>query len=696
MKISRPFVLTSTLLMLLVSTVIQPVSAAGPLTTPGNGGVARLALERPGVLFSSLLSSLVLFAILVVISLFLILFIRQWYLSKPSGQPPGIPRNHTLPAAGAYIVFGAIMAMLEILIMTSLLATPSGSLAVSEGKVVCGLCVYLSVSSFFLAHDVLRAKSFPGLTVLHGILAALAIPGFVYLVIVTPDRRETTLFLLVVVLASSVVLSAWYYRRQVHQKTPAGVPVAGKIPPLPVKTSSPPPDQSRGNTDLPPGEDYPAPPAGPGPAVPDFPPSLVDKYYNVSCIGRGGFATVYAGNRVSDRQKVAIKIPNMYNEITGKSFLKEIRVWETLHHPNIVRVTSVNILPVPYVEMEFVPSSLVAVHKPVPVAQALTIIRQVAEAISYAHGLGIIHRDIKPHNILMTSDLVPKITDWGMSKDLSVGDKNMASIIGFSLDYASPEQISPKEFGKTDQRTDIYQIGVVFYELVTGSVPFGGGSVVDTGKAILHQIPKPPSASNPEAAMVDAVILKCLEKDPSRRFPSGADLLDALFVIESGKLDMEYSAVPVHELLSKILDSGGYAAKADIVTEIPEGLRFECDAGKIEIVLDTLLSNAVRYAKPPRKIRVTYQSSQNDLFHHLAVQDNGVGITEAQLDLIFRQSRETGTLPPGRTPEKTGISLALAKKYVQLHGGYITVDSVVSVGSTFTIHLPKIPPKKNE
>ena len=222
-----------------------------------------------------------------------------------------------------------------------------------------------------------------------------------------------------------------------------------------------------------------------------FPKELENKYTDIRFVGRGGIAWVFSACRKSDRVRVAVKIPISFDEVTGKCFLNEIAAWETLRHPNIVEVTAVNILPVPYVEMEFVPCSLEAVEKPMPVWKAVHLITGVAEGLRYAHGHGFIHRDIKPHNILLTGEVMPKITDWGMSKVLAA-DVKKSSVAGFSLSYAAPEQVSPSEFGRTDERTDIYQLGVVFYELVTGSIPFGGESIVEVGNAILREIPGPP------------------------------------------------------------------------------------------------------------------------------------------------------------------------------------------------------------
>jgi len=258
-----------------------------------------------------------------------------------------------------------------------------------------------------------------------------------------------------------------------------------------------------------------------------FPRELESKYTEITYVGRGGIAWVFSARRKTDRVMVAVKIPISFDETTGKCFLNEIAAWETLRHENIVEVTAVNILPIPYVEMEFVPGSLEALDKPLPVWKAVHIVKGVTAGLQYAHEHGFIHRDIKPHNILLTDAVVPKITDWGMSKVLAA-DIKKSSIAGFSLSYAAPEQVSPTEFGRTGEHTDIYQLGVVFYELVTGSIPFGGESIVEVGNSILRDEPVPPSEYNPDAEAVQKIILKCLEKDPARRYQSAAELLDAL------------------------------------------------------------------------------------------------------------------------------------------------------------------------
>ncbi len=257
-----------------------------------------------------------------------------------------------------------------------------------------------------------------------------------------------------------------------------------------------------------------------------FPPELADRYASVDFLGMGGISHVFRAMRLKDGKTVAVKIPIRFDETTGKSFMKEILAWEGLRHPNIVEITEVNILPIPYVEMEFHKSVLADLKTPISVRDAAEIITGVANGLAYAHEQGIIHRDIKPQNILLDSNGVPKITDWGMSR--LIGSSAIPTIAGFSLAYAAPEQISPGRFGETDERTDIYQLGVVFYELVTGKLLFPGDDLAEVSNAIISKMPVPPSEVNPLARPIDPIILKCLQKDPGDRYQSVRAMLEDL------------------------------------------------------------------------------------------------------------------------------------------------------------------------
>lgn len=257
-----------------------------------------------------------------------------------------------------------------------------------------------------------------------------------------------------------------------------------------------------------------------------FPPELAERYDRIAFVGRGGLGQVFSAVRRDDRRTVAVKIPTAYDEATGKTFMKEMRFWEDLAHPNIVTVHSVNILPVPFVEMEYLPRTLDDLEKPLPVETAARIAAGIAAGLAYAHGMGVIHRDIKPRNILLDDDLTPKITDWGMSTTVAAsGDTGVA---GFTLAYAAPEQVAPERFGRPDARTDIYQLGAVFYELVTGKAPFARESLAGMAEAVIREQPAPPSEIDPTLAALDPIILRCLAKDPADRYRSAGEVLEAI------------------------------------------------------------------------------------------------------------------------------------------------------------------------
>lgn len=274
------------------------------------------------------------------------------------------------------------------------------------------------------------------------------------------------------------------------------------------------------------------------PTIPaSFPEELLEKYSEPQLIGMGGVARVFKATNTQTGEAVALKIPVHLNETAGKCFMKEIKAREDLAHENIVKIHEVNILPVPYVEMEFIGTSLADLRKPLPAGDAARIVRDIARGLSYAHSRGIVHRDIKPQNILMSNGTVPRITDWGMSKVIGAGF--LPTITGFSLAYAAPEQIAPGRFGETDQRTDIYQLGVVFYELLTGQLPFGGDDISRVSLRILDEISPLPSILNKAAIPYDMIVSKCLEKDPAERYQSIKELISDIERILVTQIDIE-------------------------------------------------------------------------------------------------------------------------------------------------------------
>lgn len=162
-----------------------------------------------------------------------------------------------------------------------------------------------------------------------------------------------------------------------------------------------------------------------------------------------------------------------------------------------------------------------------------------------------------------------------------------------------------------------------------------------------------------------------------------------LSVLDSGKLRLRSSTFSLAELIDNVLHSGGYGAQAEIIIAVPRDLVIAADMDRLFGVIDSLLSNAVNFSNPPRRISIFYQSDINDIVHHISVRDNGTGITKDALSSIFEPFQLADASKLSRRFDRIGLSLSMAKKIMQMHGGDITVESVPGSGSTFTLHLPK-------
>ena len=242
-------------------------------------------------------------------------------------------------------------------------------------------------------------------------------------------------------------------------------------------------------------------------------PELSDRYPESEFIEKGGFAQVFKAKR-KDGKYVAVKIPISMDAATGKSFIAEMQNWTKLSHPNIVKLYDFNIMPFPYFEEELCDSALADRNKPIDSEEAAWILFNVCEGLKFAHARKIIHRDLKPQNLLLKNG-VPKISDWGLSRLIS--ESTTTTTTSFTPYYAAPEQINNRV---KDERTDIWQLGVILYELVTGVLPFSGDSMVEIGMNIATKDPKRPGDIIPDAKVIEDVVMKCLQKDPAKRYQS--------------------------------------------------------------------------------------------------------------------------------------------------------------------------------
>jgi hypothetical protein len=242
-------------------------------------------------------------------------------------------------------------------------------------------------------------------------------------------------------------------------------------------------------------------------------PLELSQYTDIFLIGSGGFAYVYGVKRAKDGKNVAIKIPKTYNKNVGKSFIRELKNWIGLKHPNIVEIFDYNILPIPYIEMEICDFSLDKMKIPLETLEAIKIIRKISDGIKYAHKKKIVHLDLKPQNILLKEG-IPKISDWGMSKFIT---EHGMTTLGLSLPFAAPEQFSNK-FGEKDEQTDIWQLGVLLHYLITGNLMFSGSDYYEYAKKITGENINKTNKKGDISVGINSIINTCLEKDKKNRY----------------------------------------------------------------------------------------------------------------------------------------------------------------------------------
>lgn len=265
----------------------------------------------------------------------------------------------------------------------------------------------------------------------------------------------------------------------------------------------------------------------------------VGRYLIRSRLGRGGMATVYRAHDPQIGRDVAIKFLHVSlaeDEECRVRFLREARAAGGLSHPNIVVVHDVGeIEGRPYMAMELVDgvslADLLEEKKQLPVREVALIGLQLARALDYAHARGIVHRDIKPGNIMVLgSDRTVKVTDFGIAH-MDDGDSQrtqIGAVLG-TPQYMSPEQTRGE---RLDGRSDLFSAGVVLYQMVAGERPFRGDSLLAVATKIATETPPPLTQARPEApASLRRVIDRCLAKVPAQRFASGKEMADALLKV---------------------------------------------------------------------------------------------------------------------------------------------------------------------
>jgi serine/threonine protein kinase len=262
-------------------------------------------------------------------------------------------------------------------------------------------------------------------------------------------------------------------------------------------------------------------------------PVIAGRYRVEASLGRGGMGEVLRAFDLHLRRQVALKRPLLATRPDPAAlarFRREARAAASLAHPNVVAVHDVVLESgTPYIVMELIHgrplSERLAGANGVPLDRALVIAIAIADALEYAHAMGVVHRDVKPANVMVTATGGVKVLDFGIARSLSSVTPTDARVPFGTPEYLSPEQIRGQP---VDGRADVYALGCVLYEMLTGRPPFAGDPIAVAYRH-LEERPVPPSIMRPAIPeSIDAIVLRCLQKEPNDRFQRAGEVASEL------------------------------------------------------------------------------------------------------------------------------------------------------------------------
>ena len=363
--------------------------------------------------------------------------------------------------------------------------------------------------------------------------------------------------------------------------------------------------------------------------------SQLGRYEVVGELGQGAMGVVYKAKDPLIDRVVAIKTINLSlaqeekEEYEGR-FYQEAKAAGRLSHPNIVTIYDVGKSgDIAYIAMEFLEGrelrDILNEGESIPLDQVLSIVAQIAQGLAYAHDKGVVHRDVKPSNVMVGRDGHAKITDFGIARMASSAVRTQTGIVLGSPKYMSPEQVMGRH---TDQRSDIFSLGVMLYEMLTGQAPFVGENVNAIMYQTLNATPAPPGTMNPIVPdMLNFIAAKALAKGLEDRYQSATDfandllacrntlvtagsgklqpkpnshLSDAIPVVGREKSDADESR-PIATLgLSPVFDSSAATLRLAAMTSSAEEIEYLSKTLRIIRPSMESIAQAVPVAKPPK------------------------------------------------------------------------------------------------
>jgi len=254
---------------------------------------------------------------------------------------------------------------------------------------------------------------------------------------------------------------------------------------------------------------------------------IIGKYRILSTIGSGGFGAVYLAEDTWMDKKVALKVPHKQTLDFGE-LLREARLLASLNHPNIVTILTAekqdNVF---FIVMEFVPGEtlehIIARESALDLPRALDYICQISNAVDHAHKQGVLHRDLRPSNVLVSESGLLKVADFGTSRFLEIAAHG-TTVIG------SPPYMAPEQFrGKAVFASDLYSLGVTMYQMLTGVLPYGTPSPADLDRLMRGELVTGPRLKNPKVPKaINDIVLKAMAPEIHHRYQRAGELLDAV------------------------------------------------------------------------------------------------------------------------------------------------------------------------